>query len=231
MTQDASLDNVCAALSALTPSGCASTVVGVNELALSQLSEAERLLTHTWAAGRRQEFAAGRQAARMALAQLEISAESLLRDAEGLPLWPDGCIGSISHCQGICMAVVSRSQGDLLLGLDVERVDRLSSAAMQRVQHREEAAWVDQDQTRASLLFSLKEAFYKLQYPRWRTPGNFQHLALNPDLEQGTANILTMDARFVPELRRVCFGFRLVDRYVVSLCWMNGVTVSNLPSD
>jgi len=230
MSESHSLENLFAELDALSPSGCASSAVCVSGVDPEQAPEAERAIAKSWAAGRRREFAAGRLCARSALKELGIEAKNLIRDAEGLPMWPREVIGSISHCRDLCIAVVARGQSYALLGLDVERTDRLSDAAMARVLHETEIDWVNADQVRASLLFSLKEAFFKAQYPRWRTAGNFQDLALAPDLEAGTVTIQTMDARFAPELKQLEFGFRLVGAHVLSLCWLtNPPAARNAP--
>ena len=81
------------------------------------------------------------------------------------------------------------------------------------------------DQLKASILFSLKEAFYKAQFPKWRAEGNFRDLALEVDLANGSAKIIEMGSRFKPELLRLRFRFRVVDDYVVSQCWMPGLDV------
>ena len=86
--------------------------------------------------------------------------------------------------------------------------------------HPIEESFAASDQLKASILFSLKEAFYKAQFLKWHAVGNFSDLALEVDLTKGTAKIREMDARFSSELMRLRFCFRIVDDYVVSLSWM-----------
>jgi len=117
------------------------------------------------------------------------------------------------------MAVVAHDENCALIGVDIEKTSRLSAAAIKRVMHPLEQGFVAGDQVKASILFSLKEAFYKAQFPRWRTTGNFHDLALGVDMEAGSAQVVEIDARFAPNLAQLRFGFRLVDDYVVSLCW------------
>ena len=209
-----------AELDALAPAGLASAVSAVSDAAVSGLSPVELSHIESWAPHRRNEFAAGRLCARRALGALGIEAGSLLPDDEGLPVWPEGVVGSISHSRGLAMAVAVSAGVYSLIGLDVEKTNRLSEAAMSRIVHPLEAAFAGNDQTRTSILFSLKEAFYKAQFPRWRTTGNFQDLALEVDMDAGTARSLEMDARFAAELRQLRFAFRRVDDYVLSLCWL-----------
>jgi len=185
----------------------------------SELSLAEQSLIASWATHRQHEFATGRLCARRALAVLGLDGGNLLPDGDGVPQWPTGLVGSISHSRGVVIAVAARSADCSLLGLDLEKTNRLRAAAIRKVVHPLEADFVAGDQVKASILFSLKEAFYKAQFPRWRTTGNFHDLALGVDMEAGSAQVVEIDARFAPNLAQLRFGFRLVDDYVVSLCW------------
>jgi 4'-phosphopantetheinyl transferase EntD len=158
--------------------------------------------------------------ARRALDLLGVGSSGLLPDADGIPQWPEGTVGSISHCRGVAMAVGAKLVDCRLLGLDLEKTNRLSAGAIKQVLHPIEEIFVDGDQLKASILFSLKEAFYKAQFPKWRAVGNFSDLAMEVDLAKGSARIREMDARFSPELMQLRFCFRIVDDYVVSQSWM-----------
>ena len=118
------------------------------------------------------------------------------------------------------MAMVAKLVDCHLLGLDLEKTNRLSAGAIKQVLHPIEESFAASDQLKASILFSLKEAFYKAQFLKWHAVGNFSDLALEVDLTKGTAKIREMDARFSSELMRLRFCFRIVDDYVVSLSWM-----------
>lgn len=206
-----------AALSIVPP--CCALEVSATDVDSSFLSAGERALIEGWALPRQQEFAAGRFCARRALEVLGRPPAPLLRDVDGLPLWPAGVIGSITHCQGIAAAVVRLADGvGALLGIDLEKTNRLSERASRRVLHPREVTFAGDDQARATVLFSLKEAFYKAQFPRWRTPGNFQDIALEVDMEAGRALVTALDVRFDSGLTGLAFRFSLVDDYVLSLC-------------
>lgn len=168
---------------------------------------------------RRQEFVAGRWCARQALAALGRPPCELLPDSDGLPLWPGGVVGSITHCRGLALAaVLPATQPETLLGLDLEKTNRLSLAASRRVLHPLELKFAEGDQVRASILFSLKEAFYKAQFPRWRTNGNFRDIALAVDFESGRGTIQYLSDQFDRGLTGLRFRFSLVGEHVLSVC-------------
>ena len=203
----------------IVPKGAAFEVAIIDQRGADLLPE-ERQLIESWAPSRQREFVTGRMCARRALDLLGVGASGLLPDADGIPQWPEGTVGSISHCRGVAMAMAAKSVECSLLGLDLEKTNRLSAGAINQVLHPIEEIFAGGDQLKASILFSLKEAFYKAQFPKWHAVGNFSDLALEVDLAKGSAKIREMDARFNPELMRLRFCFRIVDDYVVSLSWM-----------
>ena len=69
---------------------------------------------------RRQEFAAGRERAREALAALDLGKTPILRGFRGAPQWPPGIVGSITHCAGYCAAAVARAEDLAAIGLDAD---------------------------------------------------------------------------------------------------------------
>jgi 4'-phosphopantetheinyl transferase EntD len=142
-------------------------------------------------------------------------------DADGIPSVARGTL-SVRFLIAVesRWLMVAKSVDCRLLGLDLEKTNRLSAGAIKQVLHPIEETFAGGDQLKASILFSLKEAFYKAQFPKWRAVGNFSDLALEVDLAKGSARIREMDARFSPELMRLKFCFRIVDDYVVSLSWM-----------
>ena len=120
---------------------------------------------------RRQDFTAGRECARSALSALGVAAAPILRGYRGAPQWPDGIVGSITHCTGYVAAVVARTEDLATIGLDAEPnaalpggVLELISLPAERVRLRELAAaspGIGWDR----LLFCAKEAVYKAWFP------------------------------------------------------------------
>jgi 4'-phosphopantetheinyl transferase EntD len=129
-----------------------------------------------WAvARRRREFAAGRACARRALAQLGLEVAPLLIGPDRAPLWPQGTVGSITHCEGYCAAAAARSDDLRSLGIDAELNRPLSDGVARQVLTREELARTRGARAQdgiewPALCFSAKESLYKAWHPlarRW----------------------------------------------------------------
>jgi 4'-phosphopantetheinyl transferase EntD len=69
---------------------------------------------------RRREFVGARFCARSALEQLGLPAAPILPGPGGAPLWPEGVVGSITHCDGYCASAVASARGVLAVGIDAE---------------------------------------------------------------------------------------------------------------
>ncbi|WP_188129597.1 4'-phosphopantetheinyl transferase family protein [Roseivivax sediminis] len=117
---------------------------------------------------RRAGYLSGRIATRVALWQLGVPWTDLAADDNGVPLWPEGVAGSISHTAGVAFAVVSR--GHARIGADIEAVP--DGAALQALR---DVALSEAERTRlpapwqATLGFSAKETLYKALFPELRT--------------------------------------------------------------
>lgn len=174
---------------------------------------------------RRCEFAAGRDCARAALAQVGYPAGPILADADGVPTWPGGALAAISHSRGYCAAVATHRADYRMLGLDLEKTTRLSRSAIERVVHPSEQSYVQSGQKKATLIFCAKEAFFKAQFPVWQTHGNFHDLELSVDGgESGAMTIRNVSERFPQELRSLApdirFRFCYFEDFVVCVCWL-----------
>lgn len=96
--------------------------------------------------------------------------EAIRRDDRGAPIWPPGITGSISHTEGFCAAIAAPTSTELLaVGLDIERIDRVSDRVRKFILTESEATEVaalpaSQVQRRVAVAFAAKEAFYKAQY-------------------------------------------------------------------
>ena len=125
---------------------------------------------------RRSEFTTVRHCARLALARLGIPAVPILPGDRGAPQWPEGIVGSMTHCAGYRAAVVARSADLVTVGVDAEPHDRLPPDVLDTVtlpQERVQLARLAAERPGVHwdrLLFSAKEAVYKSWYPltrRW----------------------------------------------------------------
>ena len=117
---------------------------------------------------RQTEFAAGRRAARAALAELGLAPIAIQQGTDRAPVWPPGIAGSISHCAQCCIAVVARTTDYQTLGVDVEPATGLDPDLVPIVCTPTEQTWVATQPNpglAAKLIFSAKEAIYKAQHP------------------------------------------------------------------
>ena len=122
---------------------------------------------------RRREFAAGRALARQALAALGVPPDDcpLVPDQDGVPSWPTGVVGSITHAGGWCAAAVARASEVRSLGIDGEDLARVDgepdwSRLVLRPTERDALAGLEPAVVgrRALIVFSAKESFYKCQF-------------------------------------------------------------------
>jgi 4'-phosphopantetheinyl transferase EntD len=130
----------------------------------------ERPLVARAVENRRREFAAGRNCARRALAQLGWPDFPVLSGANREPLWPPGVLGSITHCQGYCAAAVARLaelDGIRGLGIDAEVNAPLSDGVVDLVcTPRERRLLLEAPgMSLPPLVFSAKESVYKAWFP------------------------------------------------------------------
>jgi 4'-phosphopantetheinyl transferase EntD len=125
---------------------------------------------------RRREFVTTRALARTALAGLGLPPVPIPRGEAGAPGWPDGVVGSLTHCAGYRAAAVAR-RGDMrTVGIDAEPNEPVPDGVLAAVADSGERAAVAALAAAAPgiawdrLLFSAKESVYKAWYPltaRW----------------------------------------------------------------
>jgi 4'-phosphopantetheinyl transferase EntD len=152
------------------------------------------------------EFAAGRLCARAAMARFGVEEFALRAARDRRPLWPDTLVGSITHTQGFCAAVVGERAHFAGLGIDAERVDAVGSQLWPNICGPDELHWIaslplQERGPAAALVFCAKEAFYKCQYPPTGEWLSFSDLRIVP-LEWGAA-----EGSFSVEARRALTVF------------------------
>jgi len=182
---------------------------------------------------RQAQYSTGRICARHALRRLGVPDAPLLARQDRSPAWPDGVVGSISHTDGCCAAVVGRASRWLAVGLDVERDIPLDPKLERRICTASESQWLaghdpGERGALAKIFFSAKEAVYKCQHPLAGLQLGFQDVELELDAEHFCAVI----APTVPvpagleAVRRLSGRFRRVAGFVLS-----GVAVPSQASE
>lgn len=121
---------------------------------------------------RRAEFLAGRFCAQQALLRLTHQINSPGINADRSPLWPLGCVGSITHSDSWVAAIVGSQAHYLGLGLDIERslsvldAEKLAPALLTPAElARLQGLTPQQFAFMVTVSFSLKESLFKALYP------------------------------------------------------------------
>ncbi|MFI6449188.1 4'-phosphopantetheinyl transferase [Kitasatospora sp. NPDC050543] len=120
---------------------------------------------------RQAEFHAVRACARRALAALGRPAVPLVPGPRGEPRWPDGVVGSMTHCAGYRAAALAPAAELLGVGIDAEPDQPLPDGVLEAVARPEELprlaelARAHPALSADRLLFSAKESVYKAWFP------------------------------------------------------------------
>ncbi|MFI7426458.1 4'-phosphopantetheinyl transferase [Micromonospora sp. NPDC049836] len=158
----------------------------------ARLLPAEEALVGGAVEKRRREFTTGRHLARRALAELGVPPVALLAGPRREPRWPDGTVGSITHCAGYRAAVAARAGTLLSTGIDAEPNEPLPAGVLDSIALPAERSRVaellrhDPAVRWDRLLFSIKESVYKAWYPltgRWL---DFEEADVTVDPAAGT---------------------------------------------
>lgn len=164
---------------------------------------------------RLREFAAGRAAAHRAMRGLGGPARPVRIGPDRAPVWPDGLIGSISHCDTACLAAVAATSDIRAMGLDVEEDTDLDHDLIACVCTTTERAWLSslpaaQAGRMAKLIFSAKECAYKCQYGPSRTLVGFDRFEITPDPQTGR-----FEATFTDDTPPFAAGTHLAGRFAI----------------
>jgi len=129
---------------------------------------------HQFSPKRLTDFSTGRYCAMKALEQLGIKDAIIPIGDEREPIWPEGIVGSISHCDSLVGAIVAKKSEHISLGLDIEEIGRVTSDLWDLVFTKNEKNYLsglsDEDMlVQSTVIFSIKEAFYKFQHPITKT--------------------------------------------------------------
>ena len=162
---------------------------------LSPLPDEEPLIARS-VAKRRNEFVTVRHCARMALGELGVPPAPILKGDKGEPCWPDGVVGSLTHCDGYRGAVVGRVSEVRSVGIDAEPHGVLPGGVLDAVSlpaERSELAAMPDGLHWDRILFCAKEATYKAWYPLTRRWLGFEdaHIVFDVDSDGNTGEFVS----------------------------------------
>lgn len=165
------------------PSGIVSSFTMEN-IPFSSLFEKERSICKSYESQRLSDFLRGRYCAHRCLASFQISSP-VLKDDVGAPIWPEGFSGSISHTHGLAGAILSRKNTFLSVGLDIEKIGRIDTEIWPLLFTESEISLLhklnsEKQQEVSTLMFSMKEAYYKMQYQLTKSGMEYDDLEVNP---------------------------------------------------
>jgi 4'-phosphopantetheinyl transferase EntD len=153
------------------------------------LSPAEAALSQDYHPKRRAEFQAGRLYARQAMAALGEPDHELLIGPNRAPLWPAGVVGTISHADTVCGAIVAPASSVRNIGFDLDADTPLAERLVPRICTPGELAWLDGRPDRLALakqVFGIKESLYKVYAPLTGSFLGFQEATIQLDEAGGT---------------------------------------------
>ena len=120
---------------------------------------------------RKAEFLAGRYCAQRALAEIDIEATTLAIGKDRYPEWPESALGSISHSDSRAVAIVSKASDLRGIGIDIEKhinentIENIQSQILFGTEVDLLSATLLSKQLFFTIVFSLKESFFKSAYP------------------------------------------------------------------
>lgn len=176
---------------------------------------------HQFSQKRLADFSTGRYCAIKALEQLGIQDAIIPIGEDRAPIWPEGIVGSISHCDSLAGAIVAKSSDHSSLGLDIEEIGRVTPDLWDFVFTQNEKNYLtglsnEDILIQSTAIFSIKEAFYKFQHPQTKTFLDFLDVEVAlPDLNQVKVLVETIEPSSI--IRRNQVMYRIENECIISL--------------
>ncbi|OIR45707.1 4'-phosphopantetheinyl transferase [Corynebacterium sp. NML130628] len=138
---------------------------------------------------RKGEFGDARWCAHRALDELGVQGpHRIMRGEAGMPLWPEGVCGSLTHTDGFRAAVVAPLSQVRSIGIDAELAEPLPEGVLSQIACPTELQMLDALRAEGwfwadRLLFCAKEATYKCWFPLARKMLEFDQaeIYIRPD--------------------------------------------------
>ncbi|MET3438077.1 4'-phosphopantetheinyl transferase superfamily protein [Sphingomonas sp. 1185] len=152
----------------LFPADVAVKRVRIQAASSMPLFPVEALAVRRAALRRRRDFAAGRFCARLALAELGRESCGIPIGKHGMPIWPEGFVGSITHDSDEACAAVASGALYCSIGMDLTMLGSVTGDLAPLVcadNELERSSDLPCTVDHLSLLFSAKESIYKCAFP------------------------------------------------------------------
>lgn len=183
---------------------------------------------------RRAEFLAGRYCAHKSLLSFEHTNINIDADNHGCPLWPSKITGSISHSNTRAVAATSLKSNYRGIGIDIENI--IDHSVYQEIKEQilfdKEHQIIKQAQGELSasllftIIFSVKESFFKAAYPEVKRYFDFSSVSILR-IDQKNKTILIQVNKTLSE--NLAFGKEILAEYRI-LPDENVVTIVTLKS-
>lgn len=152
----------------------------------ASLFHEEHALAASLSGKRRDAFTTGRWLTQQLQHQVIGSAAAVRRGEDRAPVWPAGCLGSITHTHDLVAAAVIRESEARAVGIDLEQQGRVREHLFPRVltpaeRDRMSALAEDARRNLATLIFSAKESVYKALNPLLKRYIGFQEVEVMLD--------------------------------------------------
>ncbi|TCK24510.1 4'-phosphopantetheinyl transferase family protein [Pseudonocardia endophytica] len=157
----------------------------------AELLGPERDLVARAVESRRSEVATVRHLARRALGRIGQAPVPIPVNRRGAPRWPDGVVGSMTHCAGYRAAAVAQACATASLGVDAETDAALSDGVLDTVTLPSERSRIARLAARHPdvhwdrLWFSAKESVFKAWYPLTGLELDFDEADISVDPSDG----------------------------------------------
>lgn len=168
---------------------------------------------------RAKEFIAGRFCCKKALESIGVNKQPILRSNEGLPIWPEGICGSITHSQEYCAVAIGSQDEVKSIGIDCEIITFMNAFEKKVICTEIELQWLENLSENSdhvtSLFFSAKESVFKCQYQITGKWLDFQDVDVFIDFENNSFQVETTDTTVQAVVPNVFEGkFIIFDNHV-----------------